>query len=215
MPIKVYMLDDHMIFREGVSALINLESDMSAVGSSGTISHFKKNVEQFEADLILIDLAIGDEDGTDAIKWLKEKSNPSKVLIFSMHREVNYVKVALENKVDGYILKDVDSAEIMLGIRNVFNGNKFYSQDIMKIIVAQVTKDSNPNLVKIKKDLSDRETQVLKLIVQEKSNHEIADILFISIRTVDTHRRNIMQKIGAKNNVSIVKYALKNGLLKL
>lgn len=209
------MLDDHMIFREGVAALIDMEPDMKVVGNSASISEFKENILKEAVDIILIDLTLGSEYGVDAVNWLKDKSSPIKVLIFSMHKEETHIKAVLDSGANGFILKDVDTQEIMKAIRSIYNGDEFYSQEIMKGIIAQATKSSNLKSGKISRDLSEREIQVLKLIAQEKSNHEISELLFISKRTVDTHRRNIIQKIGAKNTASIVRYAIKNKFITL
>jgi len=132
-----------------------------------------------------------------------------------MHRESSHVKKVLDAGAHGFLLKDAGTSEMISAIRSVNDGDKFYSPDVLDTIVAQLTNDQKPKWGIPRQSLSKRETEVLTLIAQEKSNQEIADSLFISIRTVDTHRRNIMDKLDAKNTASLVKFAIKNGMIEL
>lgn len=209
------MVDDHVIFRDGVTSLVSFEEDMEVVGSAGSISQFKVDIAKQNVDVILMDLTIGKEYGVDAINWMHEQGIESKILILSMHKESAHVQKVLDSGVSGYLLKDAKTDEMISAIRLVYSGEKFYSQEIMTSIVNQLTRDKTPKWGLAGQMLSQREVEVLRLIALENSNQEIADALFISIRTVDTHRRNIMSKIDAKNTTSLVKYALKNGLIEL
>ena len=215
MAIKVYMVDDHHIFRDGVTSLIDFEDDMEVIGSAGSVEDYKTDILNYKPDVILMDLTIGSEYGVDAINWLREQGNETKVIVLSMHKEGSHVQKVLDCGANGYILKDSGTAEMISGIRAVHNGEKFYSQDIMSSIVNQLTRSKEPKWALGGKKLSQREIEVLKLIALENSNQEIADKLFISIRTVDTHRRNIMDKLDAKNTVSLVKYAIKNHIIEI
>ena len=204
-----------MIFRDGISSLVKYEKDMEIVGSAGTIQQFMNEVETTAPHVILMDISVGEDDGTIATKWIKEKNPTVKVLILSMHDESEFIRKVLEVGADGYVLKDSSSKEIMDAIRAVANGKTYYSQKISHTMIQQLLSDNND-----KKDLktirlTPRELEILKLIVEEKSNQEIADKLYISIRTVNTHRRNILDKLQVKNTVGLVKYAIREGILDL
>jgi DNA-binding NarL/FixJ family response regulator len=132
-----------------------------------------------------------------------------------MHREEKYVREVLDAGADGFLLKDAGTKEMMNAIRTVAGGNPFYSQEIFQHIVTLLQRSPKDRRSKSGAELTRRELEVIKLIAGEKSNQEIADELFISIRTVDTHRQNLLAKTGARNTAGLVKYALRNKLIKL
>jgi len=215
MPIKIYIVDDHKVFRDGVASLIKYEEDMEVIGSAGTVQEFMSKIEKKNPDVILMDISIGDDDGTIATKWIKEKRPTIKVLILSMHHEDKYIKKVLEAGANGYLLKDSGTKEMMQAIRTIAKGNSFYSQKISDAMVRQLLRGNKPKKELKTRTLTPRELEVLKLIAEEKSNQEIADSLFISIRTVDTHRRNLLEKLQVKNTVGIVRYAIQHGIVEL
>jgi len=215
MPITIYIVDDHKVFRDGVASLVKYEEDMEVIGSTGTVREFMSEIESVQPDVILMDISIGDDDGTVATKWIKEKNPTTKVLILSMHNDDKHIKKVLEAGANGYLLKDAGTKEMMQAIRLVAAGSSFYSQKISDAMVKQLLKGNAPQKETKNKKLTPRELEILKLIAEEKSNQEIADSLFISIRTVDTHRRNLLEKIQVKNTAGLVKYALKNGIAEL
>jgi len=215
MAITIYIVDDHKVFREGVTSLMKYEEDIEVIGSAGSVQDFMKDIGNFNPDLILMDISIRDDDGTVATKWIKEQNPSSKVLILSMHHEEKYVKKVLESGANGYLLKDAGTKEMMQAIRAVASGNTFYSQEISRIIVQQMVQGKPSSKESKNRKLTPREIEVLKLIAEEKGNQEIADSLFISIRTVDTHRRNLLDKLQVKNTVGLVRYAIREGLTEL
>ena len=215
MPITIYIVDDHKVFRDGVTALVKYEEGMEIIGSSGTVREFMSEIENVQPDVILMDISIGEDDGTIATKWIKEKDPATKVLILSMHNDDKHIKKVLEAGANGYLLKDAGTKEMMQAIRAVANGSSFYSQKISNAMVQQLLKGNAPTKEKKSRNLTPRELEILKLIAEEKSNQEIADSLFISIRTVDTHRRNLLEKIQVKNTAGLVRYALKHGIAEL
>lgn len=212
--IKIYIVDDHKVFRDGVTALVKYEKDMEVVGSSGTVQQFMAEIENIQPDVILMDISIGEDDGTIATEWIKEKNPSAKVLILSMHDEGEYITKVLEAGANGYLLKNSGTEEMFKAIRAVANGKNFYSQKVSNTMVQQFLKTKNEKIEPVGKKLTSRELEVLKLIVEEKSNQEIADTLFISIRTVGTHRRNILEKLQVKNTVGLVRYAIQKGIAK-
>lgn len=212
MPISVYIVDDHKIFRQGIKSLMDFEEDIEVIGTAGSITEFKDNILHYEPNVILMDISLKDGEGPQVTKWIKAAKPNCKVLIFSMHQEDKYVKQVLTSGASGYLLKDAGTEEMINAIRTVFKGETFYSQQIMQSIVNQLV-DNKKTIVDQK--LTKRELQILKLIAEELSNKEIADSLFISPRTVDAHKRNLLEKLQVKNTAGLVKYALRFGLIEL
>jgi len=217
MPITLYIVDDHKIFRQGIQSLIGYEEDMEIIGSASSLKEFMEDIPKHQPspDLIIMDITLGDGTGTDGVKWWRTKQPESKFLMLSMHREEKYVQSVLKAGANGYLLKDAGTKEMMNAIRTVYNGNTFYSHQIFQAIVHQMTGGAPPKKDKVGEKLTKRELEVLTLLAEEKSNHEIADMLFISVRTVDTHRQNLLTKLRVKNTAGLVKHAIRMGLIEL
>lgn len=215
MSISIFIVDDHKVFREGITSLINYEKDLKVIGTAGSIREFMENILNYGPDIILMDITLKDGEGPVATKWIKEKKPTSKVLIFSMHQEDKYVKKVLKSGASGYLLKDAGTKEMMNAIRTVHSGETFYSQPIMQSIVKQLMNDKSAKKNLVGQNLTKRELEILKLIAEEKSNKEIAEALFISNRTVDAHRRNMLEKLQVKNTAGLVKHATRIGLIEL
>ena len=215
MPIKLFIVDDHKIFRDGIISLISFEEDMEVIGSAGSVQEFMNEILKVEPDVILMDITLKDGEGTNAVKWFKEQNKQGQTLILSMHREEKYVKKVIDSGANGYLLKDAGTEEMLNAIRTVHLGNPFYSPAIMTEIVHQLTQGKNQKKDVGGHDLTKREIEILCMIANEKTAQEIADDLFISVRTVNTHRNNIMQKLQTKNTAGMVRYALRQGLVEL
>lgn len=215
MPIGIYIVDDHKIFRDGIISLINYEDDMKVIGSAGSIEEFMGNILNHSPDIILMDISLKDGEGTNAATWLKEQGSDAKILILSMHRDEKYVKKVIDSGANGYLLKDAGTEEMLKAIKTVYDGHPFYSPEIMNTMVKQLVTGNSPKKELAGQKLTRREVEVLKLIAEENSNQEIADLLFISIRTVNTHRTNLMNKLKVKNTAGLVRYAIKNGITEL
>ena len=215
MPITVFVVDDHKVFREGVASLIGYEEDMQAIGTAGSVQEFMATILDYQPDVVLMDISLKDGDGTDATKWLKSKRPDCKILILSMHREDKYIKRVLASGANGYMLKDAGTGEMMNAIRAIHQGQTYYSQEITQAIVQQVVSGKKPKKELVGKALSKRELEVLTYIAEEKGNKEIADLLFISVRTVDAHRRHLLEKLQVKNTAGLVKSAIRMGLIDL
>jgi DNA-binding NarL/FixJ family response regulator len=211
---KILIADDHKMFRDGLRAILELEKDMEVVGEAGSAREVFLFLEKTQPDVILLDITLGDSNGIEVTKTLREKYPNLHVLVVSMHAESTYILKMLEIGAAGYILKDTGKNEMLNAVRAVAAGDSYFSQQVSAIMVAYLQRKGMPPAKR--KDevlLTRREIEVLKLIVGENSNQEIADKLFISTRTVDTHRRNLLEKLGLKNTAGLVKYAMKHGYL--
>lgn len=210
---KVAIIDDHKIFRQGVESLLNEQSDISlAWGAENSSETFAKLALEIP-DVILLDITLGEESGIVLSKKILEAHPNLKILGLSMHKEDNYIVNLLEIGAKGYLLKDAGAEEMILAIKKVYGGDTYYSSHVTNVLIKHLTKGTKPSETGDRVKLTNRETEILKLIAEEFSNPEIAEKLFISIRTVDTHRRNLLDKLDAKNTAGLVRYALKHKLV--
>lgn len=215
MPITIFIVDDHKVFRQGIASLIGYEEDMQVIGTAESVQEFMDNILDHEPDVILMDITLKDGEGTDATKWLREKRPDCKILMLSMHREDKYIRKVLDCGADGYMLKDAGTDEMMIAIRAIHQGQTYYSHQITQAIIQQMVSGKTPKKELVGQALSRRELEVLKHIAEEKGNKEIADLLFISVRTVDAHRRHLLEKLQVKNTAGLVKHAIRMGLIDL
>ena len=214
--ITILIADDHKIFRQGLTELLNKEHNMLVIGDAGNGKEVFEFLGSQGVDVVLMDIDMGEGEigGIDLTAAIVKLYPETKILALSMHGDKNYIVKMLEAGATGYILKNAGKEEMINAIQTVANGNTYFSSQVSAKLLEQII---NPTTAKKNKSdgnlLTDREIEVLKLIADEYSNPEIAEKLFISIRTVDTHRRNLLDKLGAKNTAGLVKYAIKHGLL--
>ena len=211
--IHILIADDHQIFREGLVSLFENEAHVQVVGEAKNTSEILHALAQQSIQVILMDVDMGISNGIDATTIVKEKYPEVQVLALTMHAEQEYILRMLDAGATGYILKNTGKQEMMTAIKAIAAGETYYSQQVSTTLIHHLRQ---PSPSKVKKEgipLTKRELEVLRLIVEEYSNTEIAEQLFISIRTVDTHRRNLIQKLGVKNTAGLVKYAIQNALL--
>jgi len=211
--IKVLIADDHKVFRDGIISILEGENDIEVVGEVGDGRAVIALLETVEPDVILMDITMGDAGGIETSTIIKEKFPTIKILALSMHDESTYIVKMLEAGAKGYLLKNAGGKEMIRAIRVVNEGNTYYSGEVSAAIIDHLTKGTKPKQKKKGIPLSKRELEVLGLIAEEFTNPEIAEKLFISIRTVDTHRRNLIEKLGVKNTAGLVKYAIRNGII--
>jgi len=210
--IKVAIVDDHKMFRDGLTAMLNDEKDLEVIWTSADSSTTMKSLGETLPDVVLMDLTLGTESGITLTKTVLEAYPLINILALSMHYEDTYIVKVLENGASGYLLKESGGEEVVNAIRTVNKGDTYYSKHVSQVLINHITKGTKPKQG-IQIPLTPREIEILTLIANEYSNPEIAKELFISIRTVDTHRRNLLEKLDAKNTAGLVKHAFKFGLL--
>jgi len=216
--IRIILTDDHTILREGIRALLTAEPDLQVVGEAANGEALLSLLDSTPTEVVLLDLNMPGMDGFAALEQLRAQHPEVKVLVLSMLDHEKYVARALDSGARGYILKNADSTEIMYAIRTVADGRLFLCTDIgldllRKLTQASPEKPATDAGTKMASDLSTRELEVLRLIAEGLTNAEIADKLFTSKRTIETHRQNIIEKTQAKNTAALIKYALNQGLI--
>lgn len=213
---RILLVDDHQIIRDGLQGMIEDFDDMMVVGEASNGSQAIEFIENSEEpiDLVILDLNMPVMDGITCAQKLREMEFEGKILALTMLKEEQHIREMLEAGVQGYILKKSGEEELMKAIRQILDGKHYFSEEATEVVLQQFMNKDKPGQSKNSViDLTEREIEVLQLIADEFTNQEIADKLFISVRTVDAHRRNLMEKIGAKNTAGLVKYALRNNLL--
>lgn len=216
--IKILLVDDHKIIRDGMKALLFGNSDIEIVGECNDGDEVLPFLEKNEVDVIIMDINMPVLNGIDATTKIIEKYPEMKILALSMHNEEGYISKILKAGAMGYVLKNTGKKELIEAISKVYENGNYFSDEVATIMMSKYMKNNNsrqkqPRSLARVENLTKREVEILSLIAEEMTNVEIGDKLFISPRTVDTHRRNLLQKLGVKNTAGLVKFAMQNGLL--
>ncbi len=214
MRIKVLIADDHQLFREGLATLLFSAENIEVIAQAKDGNEAIEKVKHFKPDVVLLDIAMPIINGIEATKKIKALFPEIKTITVSMHSDKQYVKGALEAGADGYLLKNCTYRQLTDAIQSVYDGKKYLSQDITELVISGYLTPSATDTNEYS-TLSEREKDIFLLFAEGKSTKEISDKLFISVKTVNTHKQNILDKLGLKSNADIVKYALKNGLIRL
>ena len=213
--IKIFLADDHQVFREGIQALLEVEPMLEVVGGAGSGEVVLAMLDTLLIDVLLLDIDMPGKNGLEVIKVISRKYPTLKVLVFSSYDHNHYVQYMIKGGACGYILKSCTKDELILAIKTVHAGNQYFSRKISKKIFLAINKGKTPVTKTPFPSLTPREIEILKLVAKGHTNQEIGAILFISPRTVDTHRRNIMEKLDLHNAAALTKYAAQKGLLDL
>lgn len=210
--IKILIADDHKIVIDGIKSLLTEESSFRVVGEVDNGQQVLEFIKENEVDVFLVDVTMPVMNGIETTKALKEVLPEAKILALTMHEDPQYFKKMVEAGASGYILKNTDKHELVKAIQLISEGRNYFSNEMYSDYIMGRIKpgkeSEDPEMF-----LTKREIEVLKHIADEMKNHEIAEKLFISTRTVDTHRRNLLQKLDVKNTAGLVRYALKSGII--
>ena len=208
--IRVLIVDDHAVVRSGLKLLVDAEEDMQTVGEAGSAREAIFEAREHEADLILMDVVMPDGSGIEAVPRLRQEHPDVKVLILSMQDDPRYVREAFSAGASGYVLKEAADVELVAAIREVAGGGRYVHPELgARLVAAEAEAERRAD----EDPLSDREREVLRLLALGHTNQEIAKMLFISVRTAETHRAHIMQKLRLSSRAELVRYALAHDLL--
>ena len=208
---KILLVDDHQMFIDGMKSILHKQSTFQVVAEALDGDEALKILENQEIDIVISDISMPKMSGIELTKIVKQKYPEIKVIIVSMHNDRAVVSEILMAEAEGYILKNTGKKELLDALMKVADNGTFYSNDVLKVMM-QTVKIERRQIEEIKQ-LTEREIEILKLIVEEFSSDQIAEKLFISKRTVDTHRTNILNKTNSKTLVGLIKYAVKNGIV--
>lgn len=214
--IRVLLADDHTLIRSGIATLLQSSKDIQVVGEAEDGEEAIRKTGELQPDVVVIDLSMPKLSGIEATKILKRKYPDTQVLVLTMHENEAYVFQILKSGASGYVLKSAGKEELSTAIRAVAKGEKFFSPRISQLMAEgyvrrvdqKVGGSQQPDV-----PLTRREREILALVVRGLTNQQIADQLYISPRTVDTHRTNIMQKLDIHDVANLVRYALEHGVV--
>ncbi|HXA01576.1 MAG TPA: response regulator transcription factor [Cytophagaceae bacterium] len=216
--VKIVLADDHGIVRDGIKSTLRDEKTFKIVGEASNGLEAIERVKALAPDIIIIDINMPEMNGIDATTIITKKYPNTKSLVLSMHDNEDYILKSIEAGASGYLLKDTNKEEFVKAIKAVAKGEKYFSTSISNILATGYLHRIKKEGTRVGEDdsesgLTRRENGILKLIVQGRSNREIADSLSISIRTIEVHRSNMMKKLKVKNAVELVKFAMENNLV--
>ena len=210
MSVRVLIVDDHAVVRAGLKLLLDAQEDIEAVGEAGNARDAVFRMRALKPDVVLMDVVMPGESGLEATAKILHESPETKVLVLSMQDDPRYVREAFAVGASGYVLKEAADTELVAAIREVANGGRYVHPALGARLV---TADAEERRRAEEDPLSDREREVLRLLALGHTNQEIAKLLYISVRTAETHRAHIMQKLRLSSRAELVRYALAEGLL--
>lgn len=205
--IRVFIVDDHPVVVEGIRSLLINEKEIAWAGNALTAAACNGWVDKNDVDVILMDINLPDKSGIDLSAEIKNKKPAIKILALSTLNQPSYIHKMMDNGANGYILKNADKEELLEAIRTVAAGGTYLCTEALEVIKNSNNKGTDKSI------LTRREKEILILIAGGMTNVEMAEKLFVSHWTVDTHRKSIMAKLNTKNTALLVKYAVENGLI--
>ena len=214
MPIRLLIADDHKLMREGLRALLAGESDIEVIGEAGDGRAIVKMVEKLAPDVVLMDISMPQLNGIEATRQIEHLSGSTRVVALSMHADRLFVQGVLKAGAAGYLLKDSAFDELAQAVRAVSNGQMYLSPGVAGVVVEGFL-NTNGGTVVDEVNLTAREREVLQLITEGSSTRDIATQLHISVKTVETHRRQLMKKLDLFTVAELTKYAIRNGLTRI
>lgn len=217
--IRILLVDDHALIREGIRAML-ASNEIDVVGSVSSGEEAVNKVQEVFPDVVLMDIVLKGMNGIEATRWIREQHSQVKVILLSMEVKKEFLAMGIQCGISGYLHKDVSSDILKEAIRQVFHGGKYFNEAITNLVFEDFynkTKVAPPSTLKLPAftPLTRREEDVLAEVAQGLSNREVAEKLFISIKTVETHKAHILEKLGLKNTAELVKYAIKHKLVPL
>ncbi|MBK9336615.1 MAG: response regulator transcription factor [Lewinellaceae bacterium] len=206
--IRIFISDDHVMFAEGLESMLKGESDFEVCGRARNAADTLQQVLEMHPDVLLLDINLPDKSGLDVCKQLRAESPDVKILALSMHNDESYISAMLSLGAQGYVLKNTGRVELCAAIRALAEGRTYFSQEVTDTMMQSLMRERKGGTPKEPPKISRREREVLKLIMDERTTQEIAAQLFLSEKTVESHRAALLAKLGARNTAGLVKAAI-------
>jgi two-component system response regulator NreC len=212
--IKLLIADDHAILRQGLRRILEAEPDMSVIGEAATGVDAVKRARQLKPDVVIMDISMPEQDGIESMRQIV-KTLSSRVLILTVHTEHHVISEAVSAGASGYLAKDSLDHELVSAVRTVVHGGTVFSPNVSKRL-AELSQTPQPGIGGFRslESLTSREREVFLMLAEGRSPSEVANSLFVSPKTVHTHRQHIMEKLGLRTTTELIRYALRQGLIK-
>lgn len=205
---RILIADDHSILRDGIRALVSRMKNMKVVGEAVNGNEAISKFNQLKPDLLILDISMPDRSGMEVAREIIESNPDAKIIILSMYDDENYINRCIESGVKGYVIKNESGSELETAIQTVLDGRNYFSSQVQKVIFERHTRQlSHTKQREEVIRLTQREIEIIKLVAEGLTSQEMADKLFISSRTVETHRSNLMKKMGVKNSIELIRKA--------
>lgn len=211
--IRVLLADDHSMVREGLKKLLELEEDIQVIAQAGDGQDAIKKIIEYKPDVLLLDINMPILNGLEVLEVIKQRKIPIRVLILTIHNEIEYLYKAVEIGVNGYVLKDSEADVLIKAIRTIYQGETYIQPNMASLLFKKINGELDTQINDNK--LTKREIDVLKLVTKGMLNKEIADLLCISEKTVKNHVSNIFKKIAVSDRTQAAVYAIKNNIVDL
>ncbi len=209
-PITILIVDDHGVLRAGLRALLNAEADLQVIGEAAHSGEALRLVENLQPQMVIMDISMPGMDGIEATRQLVQRYPQIRVLLLTIHEDKSLIRAAMQAGAAGYILKQAVDTELIEAIRQLSAGKQYVHPLLLNALLEET---SPPEVKRVEVTLTLRETQILRLIAAGYTNRAIAEELVLSIRTVETHRANLINKLGLHSRVELVKYATEHGVI--
>lgn len=210
---RIVLADDHNILRDGIKHIIQEKPDWIVIGEASDGFELLRLLKRQKVDMILLDISMPGMRGIEATREIKSSHPEIKIVILTMHKKRSYIRHALAAGADGYLLKETTGKELFAAITCIRNGGSYVSKSLSKDLTSEMLKIYRGGVKHRKELLTNREKEILKLIAEGRTSKEIAELLFISIFTVNNHRANIIKKLKMKKTADLVKYAIHEGYI--
>lgn len=214
----MFIVDDHKLLAEGVMHLLRSSENLEVAGWVASGEEAINEVETSKPDVILMDIMLKKMTGLEACKWIKERHPDIQIVLLSMEVRKDFLSAGIRCGISGYLHKDIDKETLVEAIETVYRGGQYFTQALTKLVFEDYYNQEKSKDVagaRTGNELTKREQEILALVAQGKSNRMIADLLFISVKTVDTHKSHILEKLDLKNTAELTKYAIKNGIISI
>lgn len=211
--IRIFIIEDHEMYLEGLSLLLKKQEGIIVTGVASTAGRLLEDLPALDADILLLDVHLPDMGEEELLKKIRAIKPSQKIIYLTLMRGTRYVHKLIRHHIQGYILKNAPLEELIQAIRTVHEGGNYFSKEIDILSENDFRATLTVGEKKAGEILSKREVEILTLICKEFSNAEIAEKLFLSVSTIETHRKNIISKLGVNNTVGLVRFALKNKLI--
>ena len=213
--LKIYLVDDHKLFREGLKLLLSAQKFVHHIYEASNGKEFVENLSFVDCDVVLMDIDMPEMDGVEATKEALRIRPSLKIIVLSMYGDEQYYYKMIDAGAKGFLLKNSGIDKVVAAIQKVAAGESFFSEELLVNILNSMRDNKADTAGAADNDISDRELEILYQVCLGLSNQEIADKLFISKRTVDKHRANLLSKTGCKNTAALVMYAIKNKIIEI
>lgn len=216
--IRVLIVDDHQLMREGIASLLRNIEDIKVIATASSGEEAINVARAENPDVVLMDIMMAGMTGIEATRWIKEQNSAIKVIIVSMEVKREFISAGIKSGIDGYLPKDSDKETLVDAIHTVHKGGRFFNEAITSLIFEDFYSKEIKAPVRTKtisSDLTKREMEVLEHVAAGRTNKEVAEALFVSVKTVETHKTHILEKLGLKNTAELIMYAVKHKIISI